>query len=149
MNLLKETGKYTVDSETLNKIKDLFAAGYCDDDATKATIADTYNNLGYLCDTHTGVAVTVYNDYVRRTHDKTPTVIASTASPFKFCKAVLEAVEGRASELDEFDMVNRLSEVTGIPCPAPLANLKNKTVRFSGCCDDDGMEQVVLDMLGI
>lgn len=149
MALLKETGKYTVDDETLEKIKEIFAAGYCDDDATKATIAGTYKDLGYLCDTHTGVAVTVYNNYVSETGDKTPTVIASTASPFKFCKAVLEAVEGKASDCDEFEMVKKLSEVTGIPCPAPLANLKDKKVRFSGCCDSDGMEKVVLDMLGI
>lgn len=149
MALLKETGKYTVDDETLAKIKELFAAGYCDDDATKATIAGTYKDLGYLCDTHTGVAVTVYNNYVSETGDKTPTVIASTASPFKFCKAVLEAVEGKSRDCDEFEMVKKLSEVTGIPCPAPLANLKDKQVRFSGCCDSDGMEKVVLDMLGI
>ncbi len=149
MAQLKAEGKYTVDGETLAKIKELFAAGFCDDDATKATIAKTFREDGYLCDTHTAVAVTVYENYRAQTGDETETVIASTASPFKFSRAVLEAVEGKESDLDEFDMVGRLAEITGLECPAPLANLKDKKVRFTGCCSKDNMDEVVFNMLGI
>ena len=149
MAQLKAEGKYTVDGETLAKIKELFAAGFCDDDATKATIAKTFREDGYLCDTHTAVAVTVYENYRAQTGDETETVIASTASPFKFCRAVLEAVEGKESDLDEFEMVGRLAEITGLECPAPLANLKDKKVRFTGCCSKDNMDEVVFNMLGI
>ena len=79
----------------------------------------------------------------------TPAVIASTASPFKFSAAVLEAVEGKKSDLDEFEMVRRLAEITGLECPEQLANLKDKEVRFNGCCEKSGMDEVVFNMLGI
>lgn len=149
MSLLANEGKYTVDADTLAKIKDLFAAGCCDDEATKATIAETFKEKGYLCDTHTAVAVTVYEQYKKETGDSTPAVIASTASPFKFSAAVLEAVEGSKSNLDEFEMVKKLADVTGLECPAQLANLKDKQVRFEGCCEKAGMDDVVFNMLGI
>ena len=149
MKLLSDEGKYTVDAETLEKIKANFAAGCCDDEATKATIAKTFKEKNYLCDTHTAVAVKVCEEYRKSTGDTTPCVIASTASPFKFSKAVLEAVEGKKSDLDEFDMVEKLAEITGAECPKQLAGLRNKEVRFTGCTDKTEMEKVVFDMLGI
>ena len=149
MSLLASEGKYTVDGETLAKIKEVFAAGYCDDEATKRTIAENFRDRGYLCDTHTAVAVTVYNNYHAATGDCTPTVIAATASPFKFSAAVLEAIDGRQQGLDEFEMVDRLAEITSLECPAPLAGLKDKKIRFSGCCEKSEMEKVVLGMIDI
>lgn len=149
MKELSECGRYEVDADTLAKLRSLFAAGFCNDDETKATIADVFKNKGYLCDTHTAVAVKVYGDYKAETGDETPTVIASTASPFKFSAAVLEAVEGGTDGLDEFEMVNKLAEVTGLSCPEQLSGLRNKPVRFSSCCSKAGMEQTVFDMLGI
>ena len=76
-------------------------------------------------------------------------VVASTASPFKFSAAVLEAVEGKNDSLNEFEMVEQLAETTKKSCPEQLANLRDKEVRFTGCCSKDSMEQVVFDMLGI
>ena len=149
MKQLAECGRYEVDADTLVKLRSLFAAGCCNDDETKATIAEIYRDKGYLCDTHTAVAVKVYYDYKARTGDCDPAVIASTASPFKFSAAVLEAVEGGAEELDEFAMVARLAEVTGLECPEQLAGLRDKPVRFTGCCSKDKMEQTVFDMLGV
>ena len=151
MKQLSVTGKYTVDEETFNYIKTSFAAGCCNDDETKAAIGKLFKEQNYLCDTHTAVGVKVYYDYREKTGDTTPTVIASTANPFKFSKAVLEAVDGSVQGLDEFSMVERLAEVTGKECPAPLANLRNKAVRFTNCCekDSDSMKKVIFDMLGI
>ena len=151
MKQLSATGKYTVDEETFNYIKTSFAAGCCNDDETKAAIGKLFKEQNYLCDTHTAVGVKVYYDYREKTGDTTPTVIASTANPFKFSKAVLEAVDGSVQGLDEFSMVERLAEVTGKECPAPLANLRNKAVRFTNCCekDSDSMKKVIFDMLGI
>lgn len=149
MGELTSKGTYKVDEATADKISECFAAGYCDDKQTKDTIAKLFKENGYLCDTHTAVAVKVYEDYKVKTGDTTPTVIASTASPFKFGAAVLEAVEGKESGLDEFEMVNRLAQVTGEVCPPQLTNLKEKTVRFDGCCAKEEMEKVVLDMLGV
>ncbi len=151
MKSLKETGRYTVDADTFGYISSAFAAGFCDDDMTKATINKLFKEQNYLCDTHTAVGVKVYYDYREQTGDTTPTVIASTANPFKFSKAVLEAVQGDTGNLDEFAMVERLAEVTGKECPAPLANLRNKEVRFTSVCKKDipSMEKVIFDMLGI
>ena len=149
MKSLAENGRYEVDAATLEAIKADFAAGCCDDEETKATIAEVFKSKDYLCDTHTAVGVKVYNDYRAATGDMTPAVIASTASPFKFSAAVLEAVEGKNEALDEFEMVERLADATKKSCPEQLANLRDKAVRFDGCCSKDSMEQVVFDMLGI
>lgn len=149
MKSLAENGKYEIDAESFAKIKADFAAGCCNDEETKATIAEVFKAKDYLCDTHTAVAVKVYNDYKASTGDNTPAVIASTASPFKFSAAVLEAVEGKNDSLNEFEMVEQLAETTKKSCPEQLANLRDKEVRFTGCCSKDSMEQVVFDMLGI
>lgn len=149
MTSLASDGKYTVDADTFGKLKELFAAGCCDDDQTKQTIARIFKEKGYLCDTHTAVAVKVYEDYKAATGDETPTVIASTASPFKFSASVLDAIGGNCGGLDEFEMVEKLAEVSKESCPEQLAGLRNKAVRFDGCCSKDSMEKVVLDMLGI
>ena len=149
MKQLSENGKYEVDAKTLEAIKALFAAGCCNDDETKETISKIFKEKNYLCDTHTAVAVKVYYDYKAKTGDATPAVIASTASPFKFSAAVLEAVEGKTDGLDEFEMVERLAQVTGKCCPEQLANLRDKAVRFDGCCSKDSMDGVVFNMLGI
>ena len=149
MAQLKESGRYTVEDDILTKLHAQFAAGCCDDAATKATIAKTWRD-GYLCDTHTAVAVNVYEAYTAKTGDLTPTVIASTANPYKFSKAVLAAVTGKEpNDLNEFEQVDRLIEVTGEPCPPQLATLKEKTPRFTDCCNRADMAQKVYEMLGI
>lgn len=149
MKQLSETGKYTVSDEVFAKIRENFAAGFADDDKTFATIKSTYEDDKYLCDTHTGVAVAVYNDYTAKTGDQTPTVIVSTASPYKFPKAVLTALNGSAPDIDEFDMADELSRQTGTTVPPQLANLKDKKVRFTNVCEIKDMEQQVYDLLKI
>lgn len=149
MKQLSETGKYTVSDEVFAKIRENFAAGFADDDKTFATIKSTYEDDKYLCDTHTGVAVAVYNDYTAKTGDQTPTVIASTASPYKFPKAVLTALNGSAPDINEFDMADELSRQTGTTVPPQLANLKDKKVRFTNVCEIKDMEQQVYDLLKI
>lgn len=148
MKELKESGKYRVGDEVLSKIKAVFEAGCCNDEKTKATIAEAFEEKKYLCDTHTAVAVAVYEDYIAQSGDSTPTVIASTANPFKFSASVLDAVRpGMTEGMNEFDMVLGLHVETGADCPPQLANLKDKTPRFTGCCKKEDMEKVVFDML--
>ena len=91
----------------------------------------------------------VYNDYKAATGDATKTVIASTASPYKFSAAVLEALEGKASDIDEYAKVDRIAELSDIPVPAALADLKNKPERFSDVIDKAEQKQYVLGTLGI
>ena len=149
MSELAEKGKYTVTDDVENKIKELFAAGCCDDIETKATIGKVYAEKKYLCDTHTAVAVKVYDDYKAKTGDVTPTVIASTANPYKFSASVLSAITDSIKADNEFDMVEELFEKSGEPVPSQLATLKGKTPRFTGVCKKEDMKQVVFDMLGI
>ncbi len=147
---LARKGEYTVDDALRRKLGELFAAGSTDDTGTAAAIAQTFSENRYLCDTHTGVAVKVYNDYRARTGDETPTVIASTASPYKFSRAVLGAVTGGAFAADnEFDMVTELEERSGVAAPAQLKTLKGKTPRFTDVCTQDEMEEKVFALLGV
>ena len=148
MTQLAENGKYTVEPEVMAKIQNEFAAGYCDEAAVADTIHKTYTDQNYLCDTHTAVAVKGY--YVAQTGDDLPTVIDSTASPYKFSKSVLTAVlEGNTPQLDEFDMVEELHRITGAAVPAPLAALKDKAVRFTQVCDRENMSQMVFQLLNL
>lgn len=150
MEQLNAAGRYTVAPEVFAKISALFCAGCCDDAQTKQTIHQVFESDEYLCDTHTAVAVKVYKDYQERTGDQTDTIIASTANPFKFSAAVLEAVGGGlAVGLSEFDVVRQLSVVTGEQIPAPLADLEQRGVRFTDVCDKEDMAQAVFKMLGI
>ena len=150
MNALKSEGKYEVSDNVKAVINDRFYGGFCDDKNTEATIHELFEQGKYLCDTHTAVAINVYKQYVEETGDKTPSVIASTASPYKFSKAVLEAVEpNTALPETEFDMVEELHKISGVEVPAPLASLKNKVVRFSDVTEVNAMEDYVLGALGI
>ena len=146
---LASEGRYEVNDSVKAQLKDEFFGGFCDDEQTKATIHDIYAKYSYTCDTHTAVAVKVYGDYKAATGDTTKTVIASTASPYKFSAAVLEALEGKASDIDEYAKVDRIAELSDIPVPAALADLKNKPERFCDVIDKAEQKQYVLNTLGI
>jgi threonine synthase len=146
---LASEGRYEVSDDVKKKLKEEFAAGFCDDASTKQAISDVYKKYSYTCDTHTAVAVKVYNDYKAETGDTTKTVIASTASPYKFSAAVLEALTGGKSDADEYEMVDQIAALSDIPVPAALAGLKNKKDRFNDTIDKKDQKQYVLDTLGI
>ena len=149
MDALKKDGAYTVSDEIREKIQALFVGGYADEALTERTIHDLYRQQGYLCDTHTAVAVAVCDRYIETTGDTTPVVIASTASPYKFSKAVLTALAAGELPETEFDMVEELNRITGAPVPAPLASLRGRQARFGDVTDKDQMRGVVLRALGI
>ena len=140
---LSKEGRYEVDEAVKAQLSADFAAGCCDDERTKATIKEIYDKYSYTLDTHTAVAVAVYEDYRKATGDTTRTVIASTASPYKFGTAVLEALEGRAPE-DEFEKVDRINALSGYEIPASLAALRTKKIRFTGAIDRADMKEFVL-----
>ena len=144
---LKTEGRYEVTDDVKAKIQELFCAGCCNDQETKAAIKDCFDNYSYLMDTHTAVAYKVYNDYKKATGDNTKTLIASTANPYKFGAAVFDALKGDAAGLDEFAIIEKLEEMTGTTIPQPLAATKNKAVRFKGVIDRSEMPKAVLDFL--
>ena len=149
MTSLKNEGKYEISKAMHNKLGDNFIGGCCDDTQTKKCIKDTFEKYGYVVDTHTAVAVKVYNDYKEKTGDNTKTVIASTASPFKFNEAVLEALTGTA-DFDgktEFELLNLLSQIGKISSPNALSSLKGKEIRFKDTCKKEEMTDMVLKML--
>ena len=145
---LAEKGTYEVTDAVKAKLTEQFYGGFCDDAETKATIAELYQKYGYTCDTHTAVAVKVYEDYRKETGDTTKTLIASTASPFKFSASVLDALGKKPADgTDEYDMVELLHEVSSMEIPQSLAALKTKPRRFDGSIDKSEMQQFVLQEL--
>lgn len=146
---LNETGRYEIGGDMLKELQSLYEGGCCDDVKTLETISEKFKKHSYLCDTHTAVAVKVYDEYVERTGDNTLTVIASTASPYKFSASVLKAVDESKCSDDEFGMVEALSKATDTVPPAPIKALKGATPRFNNVCEKDEMIDVVLDFLKI
>ncbi|MCM1314035.1 MAG: threonine synthase [Prevotella sp.] len=146
---LATEGRYEVTDDIKAKIREEFVAGCCDDVQTKQTIHEIYEKYSYTCDTHTAVAVKVYNDYKAETGDTTKTVIASTASPYKFSAAVLEAVQNGKSDIDEYDMIDKLAELSNMPVPSALADLRNKPERFNDVISKEEQKKYVLEKLGI
>ena len=146
---LSAEGQYEVSDDVKAKLSEEFCAGFCDDEQTKVTIHEIYEKYSYTCDTHTAVAVKVYEDYKKSTGDATKTIIASTASPYKFSAAVLEAIEGKTSDISEYEKVDRIAELSDIPVPSALADLKNKPERFNDVIDKNDQKAYVLKTLGI
>ncbi len=145
---LAEKGRYTVPADIKAKIDELFYGDCCDDLGTLKTIRETFEKYNYLCDTHTAVAVNVYNKYVEKTGDRRPTVIASTASPYKFAKNVLAAVSDEKVS-GEFETVRLLSRLTNTPVPKPIEALETAKVRFKGVCEKQDMLKEVYKALGV
>lgn len=149
MKQLSETGRYEIDSTTLAKIKEIFAAGFCDDDETKEEIKRVYEADHYLCDPHTAVAARVAREYREKNGSSVPIVVVSTASPYKFAPDVLSAVSPESDAAgDVFRAVEMLSELTGTEVPESIAALRTKPLRFSEVCSKDGMRDAVLRVAG-
>lgn len=148
MTSLNTNGEYTVNDTVKAAVQADFCGGCCSEEETIDTIAALYKDTGYLCDTHTAVAVSVYEKYVDATGDNTPNIIASTASPYKFSRAVLSAVTGEEiTEADEFKVVDRLSSLTNTEIPAPLEATRTMEDRFKNLIDVNEMPQYVVDSL--
>ena len=144
---LAETGRYAVSPDVQEKLQAEFWGGFCDDQAAAEAIHGQFDRYGYLCDPHTAVAVKVYEDYVRETGDDTRTIIASTASPYKFCGSVLPAVTREPVPEDPFAQMELLHRVSGMAPPASLAGLKGRPVRFTGSIEKGQMADKVKEML--
>ena len=145
MKQLNQEGAYTVPADLLEQIQSQFWAGCIDDARGQETISKVWTAHGYLCDTHTASGWAVAEDYVNQTGDTRPMVVLSTASPYKFPAAVLDAIGGDCSG-DEFDQMERLETVTGVPTPRNLSGLRKKTERHTGVIDKDEMLNFVLEL---
>lgn len=147
MEQLNATGRYEVREKVREKLQKRFWGYCCDDTETQRVIGEMYRTHDYLIDPHTAVAFSALEQYRKETGDQTPCVVASTASPFKFCGSVLGAL-GVTQVAPGLDALDQLSEKTGLPAPAPLAGLRDKKVRFTTTVEKDHMVDAVLSMLG-
>ena len=146
MRSLNEKGSYTVGSDIFKVLSDNFVGGFCSDADTKKTIASVYNKHNYLIDTHTAVAYKLMNDYRNTYASKRPTVVVSTASPFKFCDSVLNAL-GENIDAKGTELIKKLSECTGVKAPMPLSDLDKREKRFELVINKQEMRQTVTDFL--
>lgn len=146
MENLNQNGKYEIRADLKEELKKEFYAGFCDDVQTQKIIAKMWKEHQYLIDPHTAVAFDVLDQYRKETGDQAKTIVVSTASPFKFCDNVLGAL-GIEDLRDGVALLDQLSEVSGLRAPAPLAGLKDKTLRFDESVEKTRMIDVVLDIL--
>ncbi|MEG1886715.1 MAG: threonine synthase [Oscillospiraceae bacterium] len=144
---LAKSGEFKVSNEVSEKIRNLFYGGCCDDAETLKTIKKYFETDNYLCDTHTAVAMAVYDEYLKKTLDKKPVVIASTASPYKFVSSVLRAIAPQEVGKKEFQMVSELWKASGVAVPNPIRALENALPRFSNICQKSKMTDAVLEAL--
>ena len=146
MQALAETGRYTVSERVFRAVQAEFSCGFCTDAQGAQTIGKTFREKNYLLDTHTAVACTVLEGYRAETGDGTLTVVESTASPFKFCASVLDAL-GVTEHQPGTKVLGQLTAVTGREAPLPLASLAGKTPRFGEVADKTAMQSVVTEFL--
>ena len=148
MEELKTTGKYTITPEMKEKLAD-FAAGYSTEEETAESIHDTYQKTGYVMDTHTAVAAHVCGQYRAKSGDQTKCVIASTASPYKFVKSVMSAIDAENANADEFDLLPKLQEVSGVPMPQAIKDILDAKILHDLECDADKMKETVKGILNV
>lgn len=148
MRQLAESGSYSVGDQRREYLAQTFSAGFADDKDTAAEIASLWGRTGVVVDPHTAVASRVLADYRHRTNDRTPAVVVSTASPYKFCADVLTALCGKKETegLDAFACADRLEQITKVPVPPQVRSLRELPVRHTATCTKDpaSMAEAVL-----
>lgn len=149
MQALAKEGKYEITADMKAKMTD-FYGNFATESETAATIKALYEKTGYIIDTHTAVAASVYQKYVQETGDKTTSVIASTASPFKFTRSVMNAIDKEQyDKLGDFELVDELSKIGNVEVPNAINEIRTAPVLHKTVCEVNEMKQTVLGFLGI
>ena len=146
MEELSKDGKYSVTDEMRGRMAD-FVGGYADQAANAAEIKRLYDETGYMIDTHTGVASCVYHNYVKETGDTKKTVIASTASPYKFSRSVMEAIFGSEEGKGEFELIDEMEKASGVKIPQAIEEIRKAEIRHNRQCNPEEMEKTVSEIL--
>ena len=145
---LSSTGKYEITADMKEALSE-FYGNYATQEETGATIKALYEKTGYVIDTHTAVAADVYKKYVNDTSDKTVTVIASTASAFKFARSVMSAIDAKYDAMDDFALIDELSKIGNVSIPRAIEEIRTAPVLHDTQCEVDEMKQVVKNFLGM
>ena len=148
MKELTTDGVYTITDDMKAKLAE-FYGGYATEAETAATIKKVYESDDYIIDTHTAVAATVYDKYVAETGDKTPTVIASTASPYKFTRSVMNAIDPEYDSKTDFELVDELEKLSGVKVPQAIEDIRSAKVLHDTVCDKEDMLAEVKGFLNI
>lgn len=148
MKALKSEGVYSLTDDMKANLAD-FAAGYATEEEVRNTISEIYAATGYVIDTHTAVAAKVCKEYQKASNDTKKTVIASTASPYKFARSVMTAIDEKYDALEEFDLIGELEKVSCVSIPNAIEEIRNAEILHTRECDADKMEETVKAILGV
>ncbi len=148
MAALSAGGSYEITAQMKAQLAD-FYGNYADENETAARIREMYEHTGYVLDTHTAVASAVYQKYVKDTQDQAVTVIASTASPFKFTRYVMNAIDGSYDAMSDLELVDELSKIGKVAVPRAIEEIRTAPVLHDNVCDKTQMKAIVKRFLGI
>lgn len=148
MKALATAGKYSITDEMKAQMQD-FIGGWADEQQTAGEIRRMYETAGYVMDTHTAVASAVYHDYRMRTGDETKTVIASTASPYKFATSVMGAIDEKYQEMEDFALIDELCKSSGVSIPKAVEEIRTAPVLHDTVCETEDMQKTVEEILGL
>jgi len=148
MDLLSKVGSYDI-APKMKECLSSFYGGFATDSDTKMAIKEAYNSYRYLMDTHTAVAYHVYKKYLEDTGDTTRSVVVSTASPYKFTSDVMAAIDEKYSNVNVFELVKEMSNVTGSDIPLAIRDIEKKHILHKAICQKDDMKQKIAEILGV
>lgn len=148
MESLAGKGSYVITEEMQAQLAD-FYGNYADEEETVKTIHKLYHQTGYVIDPHTAVAACVYEKYKEETGDGKPAVIVSTASPFKFTRSVMNAIDHKYDAMEDFELVDLLSECAKVKVPRAIEEIRTAPVLHDHVCDKTQMKETVMEFLGI
>ena len=148
MKELNTDGVYTITEEMKEQMKD-FYGNYATEEETAQTIKEVYDKTGYIIDTHTAVAAAVYKKYEKETDDKTKTVIASTASPYKFTRSVMNAIDPSYDSKTDFELIDELEKLSGVKVPQAIEDIRSAAVLHDTVCETADMCKEVKKILKI
>ncbi len=145
---LSSKGSYEINDSMKEAMRD-FTGGFATMKDVTVEIAKLYEKTGYVLDTHTAVASCVYRTYKAQSGDHTPTVIASTASPYKFARSVMEAIDSKYAGMDDFELIDELSRISGTKVPRAIEEIRSAEVLHDEVIERTQMEAAVKEFLGI
>ena len=149
MASLSGNGKYEITAEMKAQLAD-FYGNYTSEQETAAVIKKLYEDTGYIIDTHTAVASGVYDKYKKETGDtETKAIIASTASPFKFTRSVMNAIDAKYDKMSDFELVDELSKLGNVAVPQAIEDIRSAAVLHDTVCEVEEMPEVVKKFLGV
>ena len=146
MDALTTKGEYSITPEMKEKLAD-FVGGFASEEETHATIKEVYDKTGYIMDTHTAVASNVYYQKAAKTGVKT--VIASTASPYKFTRSVMDSIDEKYDSMTDFELVDELNKLSGVKVPQAIEEIRTAPILHDKVCDKSEMEKTVKEILSL